>query len=165
MDNVMIEYRIERQRRSSDMLIKAGVIAAAILFAVLAFFVNGSFLLPAVGCVVAGIIFFPRLEVEFEYLFVAGELTVDCIYARKSRKNAVNYPMNDVELIARENDGRLDAYKNAGGRTLDFTSGRTDVPRYVVICRVNGKLDHALIEPGEEIIKAIYDRYPNKCAR
>lgn len=165
MDDVSIEYRVEREKKGSDTLIRAGGIAATVIFALLSFFVNAVFMLPAIGCIVACVVFFPRLNVEFEYLFVAGELSIDCIYAKKSRKNAANYPMNDVELISDEKNDRLSMYNNINRRVVDFSSGAEGAKRYVIVCRVNGGLDYAIVEPGEEIIEAIYDRYPNKCAK
>ena len=160
MDDLSLEYRIERQRRGTDMLIKAGVIAAALLFVFLAVFMNALFLLPALGCLVAGIIFFPRLDVEYEYLFVAGELSVDCIYSKKSRRNLVNYSLSDVEFLLPENEAGQSGQGKASYRKLDLSSGREEADRYVLACPYMGNMDYALIEPGEKIIKAIYDRYP-----
>lgn len=166
MDELSLEYRIERQRRGTDTLIKAGVIAAALLFVFLAVFMNALFLLPALGCLVAGIIFFPRLDVEYEYLFVAGELSVDCIYSKKSRRNLVNYSLSDVEFLLPENEAGQSGQSGQSGqgkasyRKLDLSSGREEADRYVLACPYMGNMDYALIEPGEKIIKAIYDRYP-----
>ena len=143
MDDLSLEYLVERQKRSSDTLIRAGVSGAAVLFILLAFFVNMIFLLPAIGCIVAGIIFLPRLDVEYEYLFVAGELSIDCIYAKKSRKNIVNYPLNDVELLAPEGDGRSHADNNGSCRKLDLSSGREDAKKYVLVCSYRGSTDQA----------------------
>ena len=160
MDDISLEYRVERQRRGTDMLIKAGVIAAAFLFVFMAFFVNALFFLPALGCIVAGIVFFPRLDLEYEYLFVAGELSVDCIYSKKSRRNLVNYSLSDVEFLLPESEVNLSGQGKSSYRKLDLSSGREGADRYVLACPYMGNMDHALIEPGEKIIKAIYDRYP-----
>ncbi len=165
MDDISLEYRVEKNTGGKDRLIKAVCIVGLLILALMSFFIHPFFLLSAIGGGVLCYFFFPRLNVEYEYLYVAGELSIDCIYSKKSRKNLVNYPMNDVLLIAPEGSDELKQYENTNLHRLDLTSRNREADRYVIICRVKGNTDYALTEPGDEIIKAIFNRYPGKCAR
>lgn len=164
MDDISLEYRVERQKRFTDRLIKFGSLIAAVLFGGLSLTVNSLLLLPAIACLVVFFVLVPRLNVEYEYLFVAGELTIDTIFDKKSRKNAANYEISNVELIAPEGNEKLSVYEGSNCKKKDLSSGREGVQRYVFISRKGGETVYAITEPGEEIIKAIYNRYPNKFA-
>ncbi len=165
MDDISLEYRVERAPRKKDLMIRVGVIAAAVLFAVLTVIMNMLFILPFLGCLAAGYYFIPRLRVEYEYLFVAGELSVDCIFDRKSRKKLANYVLNEVELLAEEGSEALAAYNNRDLRRRDFTSGRPEGSRLVLITRGNGATEYALLEPGAAITELLHSRYPSKFPR
>ena len=164
MDDISLEYRVERQKRVTDRLIKFGSVIAAVLFGVMSLTVNSLLFLPAIACLVVFFVLVPRLNVEYEYLFVAGELTIDMIFDKKSRKNAANYDISDVELIAPEGNEKLSAYAGSNCKKTDFSSGREGAERYVIISRKGGETVYAIIESGEDILKAIYNRYPNKFA-
>ena len=72
----------------------------------------------------------------------------------------MNYSLSDVEFLLPESEVNLSGQDKSSYRRLDLSSGREGADRYVLACPYMGNMDHALIEPGEKIIKAIYDRYP-----
>ena len=45
-------------------------------------------------------LFVPKLEVEYEYLYVNGELDIDAIYSKQKRKKMGSYDASELEILA-----------------------------------------------------------------
>ena len=67
------------------------------------------------GIIFAGISYFTtlRLNVEYEYLFLGKDLSVDRIQARSKRKKMQEFDLVRMELLAPVSSHRLDSYKNS----------------------------------------------------
>ena len=52
----------------------------------------------------------PKLEVEYEYLYVNGELDIDAIYSKQKRKKMGSYDASELEILAPENSHELDSF-------------------------------------------------------
>ena len=52
-------------------------------------------------------LFVPKLEVEYEYLYVNGELDIDAIYSKQKRKKMGSYDASELEILAPENSHEL----------------------------------------------------------
>ena len=51
--------------------------------------------------------YLPRLSVEFEYLYVNGELDIDRIFSQSRRKRAASYELSNMEIMAPFSSHRL----------------------------------------------------------
>lgn len=100
-------------------------------------------------------------DIEYEYLYLDKEITVDKVMAKSKRKKAATYDINHMEIFAPVNSHRLDSYKNRSGKTADFSSGVVEQPdrRYMMVCDGDVKV---ILEPNEEMIKAIQTIAPRK---
>ena len=77
------------------------------------------------GVVIFGFIFWfvrGKTDLEYEYLYLSGELSVDKIINRQKRKASITMPMEKVELVAPTDSEKLNEYKNKSLKKLDFTS-------------------------------------------
>mgnify|MGYP000976649082 CR=1 FL=1 len=78
MNELYAEAGVKRRENAKSILGRVGMIA----FIILSFFISGLapflIVLPVVAIVVA-VIFFPRLNVEYEYVFCDGQIDFDKI--------------------------------------------------------------------------------------
>lgn len=116
------------------------------------------------GGVIFGLIFYlvrGKTDLEYEYLYLSGELSVDKIINRQKRKASITMPMEKVELVAPTNSEKLNEYKNKSLKKLDFTS-RSGKPSYTVIFHGKEIQYRVLMELNEDIVNAMYNVAPRK---
>ena len=150
MRDLYREILVKREMPVSARILKGALIGLVVLCLLGGIMVT-PLLLP-VG-VVLGVVFWifvlPKLDVEYEYLYVNGELDIDAIYSRQKRKRIASYDMQELELMAPTKSHALDSYVNGHGvKIKDFTSGRPDQKSYTLVLNK---------EKGREIIQVEFD--------
>lgn len=118
-------------------------------------------LLALVGAVLFGVLFWvmrTNVDVEYEYLYVGKELSVDKILGKAKRKNVLVLDMERVEMIAPQGSYHLDEFKNKTYRLEDYTSQEEGAKVYVMITDSS----KVLIEPNDELIKLFRNTVPRK---
>lgn len=150
MSDMYREILVSRKTPFVNRLLKVAAIAATAIFLVGGmFFLNLIFLVIGVALAVCCFFFLPKLEVEYEYLYVNGELDIDAIYSKQKRKRIAGYDMTELEILAPDKSHALDSYLNQSGvKVRDFTSGDPKVKSYILIFSKENK---------REIIKAELD--------
>ena len=100
-------------------------------------------------------------SIEYEYLYVDKEVSIDKVMAKSRRKKAGTYSVEQMEILAPLNSHRLDSYKNRDAKTVDFSSGIAAQPerRYMMVCNGGTRV---ILEPNEALIKAIQTVAPRK---
>ncbi|MDO4293932.1 MAG: DUF6106 family protein [Eubacteriales bacterium] len=133
--------------------------------------------LTALG-VLGGMVFFPLLVVaaaagvgayfaslhasmEYEYLYVDREISVDKIFNKTRRKKAEKFEVDRIEIFAPINSWHMDSYKNRQFKTTDYSSGVAGQPdkRYVMIYNGDRKV---IFEPSAALVKAVQSVAPRK---
>lgn len=164
MSDLYAEVLVKRQATAKDNLIKALLIAAAAVSLLASIFVNPLLLVVAVAFGVACYFVIPKTDLEFEYLFVNGELDIDVIMGKMKRKRLKSYQMQEVEIIAPLSSHRVDYYKgNTRMKTLDYSSGVDANKRYLMV--VNDSKEGAckvILEPGDELAEYMKKAAPSK---
>lgn len=116
------------------------------------FFLIGLFVAAAVGYV--GYLQISGYNVEFEYAYTEGILDIDVIRNRSRRKTVFSAGVGDFELMAHINDSEhLAPYKDLP--TVDLSSGEIKDNTYVFITVHKGNKKRFIIEPKEELLKAM----------
>lgn len=115
MSDLYTEVMVAKKPTVKDQLIKFVLILFTVLFALAGLVLMPILLVAAVILGVVDYVFIPRLSVEFEYLYVNGELDVDRIFSKSRRKRAASYDLSSMEIMAPWNSHRLDSYKNNRG--------------------------------------------------
>ena len=110
---------------------------------------------------VAAYFIYMNADLEYEYLYVDKELSVDKIMAKKGRKRVATYDMGKMEILAPMNSYHLDNYKNRSDKTVDYSSGVVKQPDTRYVFYYDGR-QRVVIEPNEELIKAIQMIAPRK---
>lgn len=102
---------------------------------------NPLILLLALVLGIVDYIFIPKLSVEFEYLYVNGELDIDRIYSQSRRKRAASYELSNMEILAPYQSHQLDSYKkNQSIKRYNYSSGiEGQGPQTVCICDLQGQ--------------------------
>lgn len=100
-------------------------------------------------------------NIEYEYLYLDREISVDKVMAKSKRKKAGVFQVDQMEIFAPLNSHRLDSYRNRDLKTLDYSSGIAVQPerRYMMVW--NGST-RVILEPNEELVKAVQSIAPRK---
>lgn len=102
-----------------------------------------------------------QCSIEYEYLYLDKEISVDRIYGKSRRKRIATYEVDRMEVFAPINSYHLDNYKNREVKVKDYSSGVVQQPekRYAMFYEGNEKI---LLEPSEDFVKAVYNVAPRK---
>lgn len=164
MSDLYSELLVKKEQTAKDKLLKYGVYALIVLLAL-----GGVLLQPLLIFVdlifgfVAVYFIIPGTDVEFEYLFVSGEVDVDRVLSKVKRKKAGSFSIREAEIIAPLHSHRMDYYNaNTKLKTVDYSSGNDDHLRYAVITRMNNEACKIIIEPDEAMIKTMQQYAPSK---
>ncbi|MCC8136744.1 MAG: DUF6106 family protein [Clostridiales bacterium] len=92
------------------------------------------FLIGALAFLLLSIFVGPKMEVEYEYLYVNGELDIDAIYSKQKRKRICSYDMEHLEVLAPAKSHALDSYLNRqGAKYDDYSSGKAPEKSYILV--------------------------------
>lgn len=162
MSDFYTEQLIKKQPNGKDTLKKAALISLAIVSVLVVFIFPLGLLIPIV---VIALVYFllTRLDVEYEYLFVNGDLDIDKIMHKSRRKHVFSANAKEMELLAPEGHPRLDGYRNA--KVVDFSSGVRSDRRYVLVTGEKGVMTKLIFEPNDTIIEGMFLMAPRKVVR
>lgn len=162
MSETYVECLVARKPSVLMRFIKTLLIMLTVVFALLGF-VTPFMVGMLIAIVLGGCAYFAHMnaEIEYEYLYLDKELSVDKVLAKSRRKKAGSYSLEQMEIFAPLNSHRLDSYKNRQMKTVDYSSGVAAQPerRYMMIWNGDTKI---ILEPNAEMVKAIQSIAPRK---
>ena len=162
MENMYAEAAVKRANTPKAIILRALVIVAVILTFFFAS-VTGSKILFVLGAVAACLIiwFWPRFNVEWEYIFVDGQVDFDTISGGEKRKTRLRIDFEEVEVVAPLKSHALDAYRHY--KVRDYSSLRKDANIYVIVAKVGEEgLNQIYFEPTEKMISLMKTKSPRK---
>lgn len=148
MRDVVIEWYLPHVLSPKQMLIKAVMVSAVLVFFVDAVFFMSIMLLPALVLAAIGFFLFRSWRYEYEYVYVNGDFTISKIIRKEKRKDVFHTDRVDVEAFVK---GKRTYGKAAG----DFTSGRPN--REVYSMKVKGSWIY--LEPCPEFVEEMEKYY------
>ena len=100
-------------------------------------------------------------DIEYEYLYLDKELTVDKVLAKSKRKRVATYSIDRMEVFAPIKSYHLDNYKNRDVKVKDYSIGEEKQPdlRYAMYYEGGEKI---ILSPSEDIVKALKNVAPRK---
>lgn len=101
-------------------------------------------------------------DIEYEYLFVERELSIDIIRAKSKRKKIAEFEINRMEVFAPEGSRHLDEYKNRRMSVKDYSSHLNDTNPYVMIYMGDKELQMVVLEGSDALTKCFYNAAPRK---
>ena len=163
MNDTYVEVMVDR--KTSPLLGAARIIlyALAIVCFMMGLFGSGVFFVGAIAFALVAYFVLPNFDLEYEYLYIDKEISIDKIMQKEKRKHVLSVDLSRMEVIAPVNSHELDQYKARGVKTYDFTSGNEDARVYSVVYE-SGKNGTTMvnIEPNEEMLRAIKNVFPRK---
>lgn len=159
MSDYYTEQLIKKRTTMKEIVIKAFVTALTIVSVLVVFLFPLGILLPVI-LVVVDVVVFQRLNVEYEYLFVNGELDIDKIMNKSKRKRVFSVNVNDLELLAPADAPELRAHQ--GTKIFDYSSMNEGARVYAIIVIEKGQKKKVIFEPNDTIIEGFYMHAPRK---
>ncbi|MBO4496647.1 MAG: hypothetical protein J5739_00425 [Lachnospiraceae bacterium] len=164
MDGQYCETYVKR-----GVLTKHKVIRALIWLVALAAFVAGWLLIgpygfiPCIVIVLVGVFISPSFNVDYEYVYVDGQIDFDRITSGEKRKTMLRLDLDGIEMMAPLSSHRLDSFKNAQGLVKhDFSSQKPDAVLYGIAYTEGDKRNLVVFEPGEEMLALATRKSPRK---
>ena len=157
------EILVKRGRTAGSTIMKAAIIGiTAVLIAVGIFFLNPIFL--AAGLALALIAYYlilPNFDLEFEYLYVGGDIDIDKIMAKRKRKRVASFSKDNLEIMAPTGSSHLAPYLN-DLKVRDYTSMDPDVRTWTLVYGSEIAKEAVCLELTEEIAKDMRRFAPRK---
>ena len=162
MGDYYTEQLVKKKPDMKDMMTKAILIAVTIV-SILAVLYYPIIILVPVLLIGLDIFMFHRLKVEYEYLYVNGDLDIDKIMNKSKRKRVFSMNVSDLEMLAPADAVELRQYQNA--KVYDYSSGTGQARVYALITANQGEVKKILFEPNETIVEGFFLMAPRKVIR
>ena len=165
MNEFYKEILVKKETTSADVIKKYGLLFLTVAAFVAFILVHPLFIIAAVGLGVACYFLLPTFDLEYEYLYVNGDIDVDRIMGKQKRKRAGSYNLEEMEIIAPAGSHELDSYRARGGKVIDYTSGRSDAKCYTAVYMKDGQQQMVSFEFDQEVLKDLRRLAPRKVSR
>lgn len=163
MGDFYTEQLIKKKTDGKDIAIKILLIVLTVISFFIAFLLPLLILVPILF-IVADVFLFRRMDVEYEYIYINGDLDIDKVMHKERRKHMLSVNVKDMELLAPEGAFQLQSYKT--GKIYDYSSGITSAPnRYVLVFTRAGETAKILIEPNSDLVEGFFLMAPRKVIR
>ncbi len=161
MSDTYVECLIKAKASTIGKLVKGVLIALTVGLGLLALM---GIPVGVIGAVLTGVgAYFMHLytDVEYEYLYLDKELTVDRVLAKTMRKRMGTFTLERMEILAPIHSHHLDSYKNRNVKVKDYSVGEERKPdeRYALYYEGGEKL---ILSPSEDLVKVIRNVSPRK---
>ncbi len=155
------ETSVKRKETIGTYAIRVLMILAAIIAFFVSFYNIVTFII-GVLVIIAMFYFFPQLKVEYEYVYVDGQLDFDKILGGNKRKRDLRIEFEQVEMMAPEGSNELDRFSHLNLKTKNYTSREEGIKPYVIIYTKGDTGYRILFEPSEEMVQGIKQKTPRK---
>lgn len=103
---------------------------------------------------------------EFEYSYFDGEVRFARVMNKSRRKGLGTYSMDEVVQIAPAGDRSITRFEgDSSVKVLDYTSHEKEKPYYGMVIQKEGTTLLIKMEPDEEYLGAIEQKYKSKLIR
>ena len=162
MNDTYVEVMVKRKNSPLLGIGKVLLWGAAIAFLLIGFIGWTIMLVPGIIFGVVAYFVLPMLDVEYEYLYLDKEISIDKVMSKERRKHVMTVDLNKVDVIAPENSHEMDSYKARNVAVKDFSSRTDESKPYLFVYNDNDGLKLVKIEPNAEMLKAIKFVFPRK---
>ena len=163
MSDLYTELLVKKEKTAKDTLIKTGLITLTVLFAVAGLIIHPYLWAGLIVFAILDYFIIPKTSLEYEYLFVNGEMDIDVIMSQQKRKRTFSFNMQDVDLMAPLKSHRMDYYNNNQKmKLLDYSSGNDTHKRFAAIMRHNNETCRVVLEPDDNLAQAMRNYAPSK---
>lgn len=160
MSDAYVECLVKAKQPAWAKILKVLLIALTVL-SCLVMFVFIIFLPVALVAGVGAYFLNMYTDLEYEYLYLDKELSVDKIMAKSKRKRVGTYSIDRMEVFAPVFSYHLDNFKNRQVKEKDYSIGEVLQPdgRYAMYYEGGEKV---VLSPNEELVKVLKNVAPRK---
>ena len=164
MNGLYTEHCIKKNPSPLQRIGKFALIAVIILFIAGGFFLaSGILIFLGMASIAAAYFLFPLFNIEYEYVFVDGQIDFDRICGQEKRKTMLRVDLDNIEIMAPIGSHRLDSYRNQQGLTvMDFTSNTVPDNVYGLFTSREGNKIFVRFEPSEKMLDYSRQKAPRK---
>ena len=163
MSDLYTELLVKKEKTPKDSLVKFGLTGLLILAVIAGLIISPLFLVAAAALGVAAYFIIPKTDVEFEYLFVNGDMDIDMIMSRSKRKRVFSLNLSEAEIAAPLNSHRLDYYNGSQKlKVYDFSSGNPEHRRFGVVVHQKEETCKVILEPDKNLEGLMKNSAPGK---
>ncbi len=102
-------------------------------------------------------------NIEYEYLYLDKQFSVDKIHNRRKRKKVAEYDLTtELEVLAPAGSHHLDYMKERVSQTRNYTSGSADADVYEMVVHVGDELWLIKIEMTDDLFQQMQMAAPRK---
>ena len=155
------ELLVKKEQGVGEKALRVGCIIPTVILGFLTFvFGNIPLFIITVALGVLDHFIYQWTDVEYEYLYLDKEISIDKIMAKTRRKKAATIEVGKIEIMAPVKSYQLDSYKNREVKTVDYSAGKDlpDQKLYVLYYEGNQKYFLNLTEDFAKTIKGIIPR-------
>lgn len=105
---------------------------------------------------------FRNLNVEYEYLYVTGQLTIDKIMGQSKRKKVWEGSLEEIQIIAPSDSYVLKDYETSNIKTADYSSGDKTAKTYALISQSGSNSTKIIFEPNDRMLRCFKQVAPRK---
>ena len=105
---------------------------------------------------------FRNSEVEFEYLYVSNQLTIDRIYGKTKRKKAWEGSMDEIQIVAPTGSTEAKDHETNNMKVLDFSSHTPDAKTFTLISQSGSESMKIIFEPNDKLLHCMKMTAPRK---
>lgn len=162
MNETYKELLVKKESGLKDKFLRVICLVATIMLGMISFLTGniGIFII-TVGLGVLTYFVFMWTDLEYEYVYLDKEITVDKIMGKTKRKRVATIDVNKMEILAPANSHELDSYKNRQVKPTDYSAGH-DLPEmklYNMYYDGNAKF---VLNLDEEFVKTVKGIAPRK---
>lgn len=164
MSETYVECLVKKKTSTGMLFLRMLTMVMAVVF-ILVGFIFWPALVVGLAMAVAAYFIFMNTDLEYEYLYLDKEITIDKVMAKTKRKRVTKYDIECMEILAPIKSWHLDEYKNRTVKTVDYSSGAEKQSaqgqdmRYAMYYDGGIKV---ILEPSMDMVKAIKNIAPRK---
>lgn len=162
MSDTYVECMVARKTSAMMIVLKYLLIALCGLCVFLALGFNSGILF--IFAILFGVLVYlvsSNSSVEFEYLYLDKEITVDKVINKARRKRVATFELEKIEIVAPIKSHELDSFRNRNAKTEDYSSGVENQPDHRFMFFYNGTTK-VIFEPSPEMVKVLKNVAPRK---
>ncbi len=165
MGDTYVEHMVKAKTSNTQMMIRMTAIVGCIFVAYIALVILGITFAAIAIFGLAYLVYYIIImtDLEYEYVLVNGELTIDCIYGKSKRKQAAKFDITKCEMIAPIESTYVAGYnRNENMKKMDYTSGGSLDNVYLLIIAYGAESAKVYLEMTTEMLSAMKTSAPNK---
>jgi hypothetical protein len=164
MNQLYAEAGVKKAENLTSIALRSLMIIGAVA-GVLLMLLGGLFGILGIIIIVLMVFLFPKLNIEYEYVFVDGQIDFDRISGKAKRKTMLRIDMEQVDIVAPEGSHALDNYNTVQFEKRDFSSGDKNKKPFVIIANKENKKYRIAFEPNEKMLTMMKQKSPRKIAQ